>query len=144
MICYRELTAEDVPGIHQIEKESLSAPWSIDALHNMIGRTDAKYYVAEEEGIVLGGIGVMFVAGEGDITNVVVAPGARNRGIATGLLAHMLRMGDREGISEFTLEVRVSNEIAIHVYEKAGFVAEGVRPHFYEHPREDALIMWKR
>ena len=43
-----------------------------------------------------------------------------------------------------TLEVRVSNAAAIHVYEKAGFVSEGIRPRFYEKPTEDAMILWKR
>ena len=48
------------------------------------------------------------------------------------------------GIENFTLEVRVSNASAIHVYEKLGFVSEGIRPRFYEKPVEDAMIMWKR
>ena len=44
----------------------------------------------------------------------------------------------------FTLEVRVSNTAALRLYEKFGFVSEGIRPGFYERPREDANIMWKR
>ena len=38
----------------------------------------------------------------------------------------------------------MSNAQAIHIYEKAGFVSEGIRPHFYDKPKEDALILWKR
>ncbi len=48
------------------------------------------------------------------------------------------------GVEAFTLEVRVSNAPAIHVYEKVGFVSEGIRPRFYEKPTEDAMILWKR
>ena len=48
------------------------------------------------------------------------------------------------GVEAFTLEVRKSNDTAIHLYEKLGFVTEGVRKKFYEEPVEDALIMWKR
>ena len=48
------------------------------------------------------------------------------------------------GITAFTLEVRKSNQVAIHVYEKLGFVSVGIRPNFYEKPQEDAVIMWRR
>lgn len=84
------------------------------------------------------------IAGEGNITNVVIAPEARNQGIGCGMLRHLLKEGEREGLKAFTLEVRVSNAAAIHVYEKLGFVAEGIRPGFYEKPAEDAMIFWKR
>ncbi len=52
--------------------------------------------------------------------------------------------GNAQGVEAYTLEVRVSNSIAIHVYEKLGFVSEGIRPDFYERPTEDAMIMWRR
>ena len=48
------------------------------------------------------------------------------------------------GITAYTLEVRVSNAPAIRLYEKFGFVSEGIRPGFYEKPTEDAMIMWRR
>ena len=78
------------------------------------------------------------------IASVVIAPEARNQGIGTAMLAHLMEEGRREGLSAYTLEVRVSNAAAIHVYEKLGFVSEGIRPGFYEKPAEDAVIFWKR
>ena len=48
-----------------------------------------------------------------------------------------------EGRRGYTLEVRVSNEVAIKLYEQAGFKARGVRRGYYTDNREDALIMWK-
>ena len=68
----------------------------------------------------------------------------RGRGIATQMMTALLEEGRKQGIEEFTLEVRVSNAAAIKVYEKMGFVSEGIRPRFYEQPVEDAMIMWKR
>ena len=59
-------------------------------------------------------------------------------------MRHMMEMCGRDGVKAFTLEVRVSNKAAIHMYEKVGFVSEGIRPGFYEKPVEDAMIMWKR
>lgn len=144
MVIYRRMTPEDVPSISKLEEETFSMPWSADSFLEMISKEDARYYVAEEDGRILGGCGVLMVAGEGNITNVVIAKEVRNRGIGTAMLRHLMAEGDEEGLTAYTLEVRVSNAAAIHVYEKLGFVSAGIRPGFYEKPAEDAMIFWKR
>lgn len=144
MVTYRRMTAEDVPFISKLEEETFSMPWSADSFLEMIRKEDARYYVAQKDGQLVGGCGVLMIAGEGNITNVVVAPEAREQGVATGMLRHLMREGEREGLTAYTLEVRVSNAAAIHVYEKLGFVSAGIRPGFYEKPTEDAMIFWKR
>ncbi len=144
MIVYRKMRAEDVPFISRLEEETFSMPWSVDSFLQMIEKEDTAYFVAEEDGQLLGGCGLLLIAGEGSITNVVVSPVARRRGVATGLLTYLISEGDRAGLTAYTLEVRVSNAAAIGLYEKLGFVSEGIRPNFYEKPTEDAMIMWKR
>ena len=144
MITYRRMTPEDVPFISRLEEATFSMPWSPEAFFQMITKEDTRYYVAEEGGHLLGGCGLWMIAGEGNITNVAVAKDARRRGVGTGLLTYLMQEGNREGVSAYTLEVRISNEAAIHMYEKLGFVSEGIRPNFYEKPTEDAMIMWKR
>lgn len=144
MINYRRMKTEDVPAVSRLEEETFSMPWSAESFLHMIEKEDTAYFVAEEDGEILGGCGLFLIAGEGNITNVVVAPGARRRGVATGLLTYLLSEGDRAGLTAYTLEVRVSNTAAIGLYEKLGFVSEGIRPNFYEKPGEDAMIMWKR
>ena len=144
MVIYRRMTPEDVPFISRLEEETFSMPWSADSFLEMISKEDARYYVAEEDGRLLGGCGVLMIAGEGNITNVAIAPEARNRGIGTAMLQHLMAEGNQEGLTAYTLEVRVSNAAAIHVYEKLGFESAGIRPGFYEKPAEDAEIFWKR
>ena len=144
MIVYRKMRAEDVPFISRLEEETFSMPWSADSFLQMIEKEDTAYFVAEEDGRLLGGCGLLLIAGEGSITNVAVSPVARRRGVATGLLTYLISEGDRAGLTAYTLEVRVSNAAAIGLYEKLGFVSEGIRPNFYEKPTEDAMIMWKR
>ncbi len=144
MVIYRRMTPEDVPVISRLEEETFSMPWSASSFLEMISKEDARYYVAEKDGKILGGCGVLMIAGEGNITNVVIAPEARNQGIGTAMLRHLMAEGDREGLTAYTLEVRVSNVAAIHVYEKLGFESAGIRPGFYEKPVEDAIIYWKR
>ncbi|MBQ6806358.1 MAG: ribosomal protein S18-alanine N-acetyltransferase [Lachnospiraceae bacterium] len=144
MIQIRPMERRDVERISQLEEETFSMPWSRDAFLEMIEKEDARYYVAEADGEVVGGCGVLMIAGEGDITNVVIDKKYRNQGIGTKMLQYLIEDGYQNGLTAFTLEVRVSNQNAIHVYEKLGFFSEGIRPNFYEKPTEDAMIMWKR
>lgn len=144
MIVYRDMTPQDVPFISRLEEETFSMPWSSASFLQMIEQENARYYVAEEDGQLLGGCGLLLVAGEGNISNVAVAKEARRRGVGAGLMRHMLSEGDKAGLTAYTLEVRVSNAAAIALYRKFGFVSEGIRPKFYEKPTEDAMIMWKR
>jgi ribosomal-protein-alanine N-acetyltransferase len=75
--------------------------------------------------------------------NVAVDPDRRRRGIASHLLERLfeLTLGDeRRG---YTLEVRISNDAAIRLYEGLGFEARGLRRGYYTDNREDALIMWR-
>ncbi|MCH5250412.1 MAG: tRNA (adenosine(37)-N6)-threonylcarbamoyltransferase complex dimerization subunit type 1 TsaB [Lachnospiraceae bacterium] len=140
----RPMERADVERVSQMEEETFSMPWSRDSFLEMIENDNARYYVAERDGHVIGACGILMAAGEGNITNVVVDEKERNRGIGFKLLQYLIEDGLKNGLTAFTLEVRVSNAAAIHLYKKLGFFSEGIRPNFYEKPTEDAMIMWKR
>jgi ribosomal-protein-alanine N-acetyltransferase len=59
------------------------------------------------------------------------------------LLERLFELTDDATRRGYTLEVRVSNDGAIRLYEEAGFRARGIRRGYYTDNREDALIMWK-
>ncbi|MDE7445844.1 MAG: ribosomal protein S18-alanine N-acetyltransferase [Lachnospiraceae bacterium] len=138
------MKADDVEIVSKIESEVFSMPWSAKDFLEMVEADYAYYYVAEVDGEIAGCCGIRNIAGEGEITNVVVAPPYRKKGIALKMMEYMLEKAVEVGIGDCTLEVRVSNQPAIRLYERLGFKGEGVRPHFYDKPDEDALIMWKR
>ncbi len=140
----RQMTEADVEQISRLEQENFSQPWSRQAFIEVLRISEVIHLVAEQDGRIIGGAAVRNISGEGDITNVVVDRPFRGKGVATALLTELLRRGSRAGITAFTLEVRAGNKAAIHLYEKLGFVSEGIRPRFYTKPVEDALIMWKR
>ena len=75
--------------------------------------------------------------------NIAVDPPHRGRGIATMLLERLFESTNDDQHRGYTLEVRVSNETAIGLYERLGFTARGLRRGYYTDNREDALIMWK-
>lgn len=143
-ITIRPMRETDVHRAAELEAAAFSMPWSEQALRAMLEREDALYLVAETEQQVVGLCGVINACGDGDVSNVSVEISQRGSGIGTVMLGQLLKWGRLIGICNFTLEVRVGNHAAIHVYEKLGFQGEGVRPGFYEKPVEDALIMWKR
>ncbi len=140
----RELCEEHIEPLSCIESESFSMPWSPKDFRDLLSRDYCMYLVALADGEVAGCCGMTMICQEGNIDNVVVAERFRNKGIAGVMLKKLIERGEAAGIEAFTLEVRVSNEAAIHLYEKLGFISEGIRPNFYEKPVEDANIMWRR
>ena len=140
----RPMTEADVASAAALEALCFSEPWSeksfLDAIHN----ENTLYLVAYEDDRFVGMCGLWQSFDEADVMNVAVSPECRKSGLASALMEELIRLGKERGILYFTLEVRSSNAPAIALYEKFGFVTEGVRKNFYEKPREDALIMWKR
>jgi [ribosomal protein S18]-alanine N-acetyltransferase len=140
----REMTETDVDSVCQIEQDTFSMPWQRQDFLDMIERDSLLYLVAEFDNMIIGGCGLRMIVGEGEITNVAIQQDYRNRGYGSLLIKELISKGSEMGVAAFTLEVRCSNSSAIHVYEKLGFKAEGVRKDFYEKPCEDAVIMWRR
>ena len=81
------------------------------------------------------------VLDEGYITNVAVRPDCRKQGVAGKLLQVFLDFAQANHLAFLTLEVRASNYPAIALYGSRGFRGVGRRKNYYEHPREDAIIM---
>lgn len=142
IIC--EMTEADIEAVSKIEEECFSMPWKPDDFKEMIERDNMTYVVIKVDGEIAGGAGLRCIVGEGEITNVAITGKHRGKGYSKPMLEALINKGEELGCSAYTLEVRVSNEPAIRLYKSLGFTGEGVRPGFYEHPREDALIMWKR
>ena len=140
----KPLTEEYVDAVCVLEEEAFSMPWHKESFLEMILNKDACYLVGLIENKVVASCGLRNIVGDGEITNVVTSVDIRGKGIARQMILKLMEEGCKMGVEAFTLEVRKSNETAIHLYESLGFVTEGIRRNFYEDPVEDALIMWKR
>ena len=143
-VIIKPLTEEYVDQVCVLEEEAFSMPWHKESFLEMIANENACYLVALMGEEVVASCGLRHIVGEGEITNVVTKNTMRGKGVGRKILLRLLEEGSKMGAEAFTLEVRVSNAPAIHLYESLGFVSEGVRKNFYEDPTEDALIMWKR
>ena len=142
MIVLRTMTEEDIPYVARMEETVFPDPWSEKVYRETFALPDTRYVAAELDGRIVGAAGVRNIAGTGEITNVMVLPGFRRKGIAGMMMKELLEMGKMLGAKEFTLEVRAGNKAAIRLYENLGFVSEGIRPGFYRNPPEDAIIYW--
>lgn len=131
-------------GVVELEEATFSIPWSrADFEREIKENSMAIYYVAAEEGKILGYAGMWHVVTEGHITNVGVLEEMRGRGIGSMLMEKMMETARKKKMTGMTLEVRMGNAPAQALYHKFGFRAEGVRKNYYADTKEDAIIMWR-
>jgi ribosomal-protein-alanine N-acetyltransferase len=145
VIEYRKLKLRDLNAIEEIERSSYPTPWSRSMFAGELAKPSSICLGAiDTEGNEL--VGYLIISRYVDawhVMNVAVAESHRRRGVATGLMQRLFEETSRDGRRGYTLEVRISNDAAIHLYEQLGFKARGIRRGYYTDNREDALIMWK-
>ena len=143
MIELRRLELRDLTAIEVIERSAYPTPWSRSMFAGELAKPSSICLGAFTEGRLLGYLIVSRYVDAWHVMNVAVAPPDQRRGIASALLRHLLELTGDDDRRGYTLEVRVSNEGAIALYERLGFERRGVRRAYYTDNREDALIMWR-
>lgn len=130
----------DVDAILALEAESFSNPWTAESFATMLASPASRVFVARAvDRRVLGFCACWLFVDELHINTIAVSIDHRRRGIAAGLLRHILKA---TGATRATLEVRRSNTAAIRLYEGLGFKVAAIRERYYENPAEDGLILW--
>jgi ribosomal-protein-alanine N-acetyltransferase len=142
---FRRLELRDLNAIESIERESYPTPWSRSMFAGELAKPSSISLGAfdPETDELLGYLIISRYVDAWHVMNVAVAPKYRRRRIAASLLERLFELTASEGRRGYTLEVRVSNGVAIKLYEQAGFKARGIRRGYYTDNREDALIMWR-
>jgi ribosomal-protein-alanine N-acetyltransferase len=149
----RPLAYPDLPEVLAIERRVFPTPWSLAMF---------VLELSKQTGICLAACERVSEQGEGGaqaerlvgylicsrydtvwhVMNVAVDLPRQRMGLASRLLAELYaRVSDQN--ARFTLEVRRSNAVAIHLYEREGFRAAGTRRRYYQDNGEDALVMWR-
>jgi [ribosomal protein S18]-alanine N-acetyltransferase len=136
----RRLAYSDLPAVISIERRSFPTPWSL-AMFVLELSKPSGICLAASAGAELAGYVVCSRYDQvWHLMNIAVAPEYRGGGVAGRLMRRLI--DESRGTLPFTLEVRVSNQRAIGMYERFGFRSAGVRPRYYHDNGEDALIMW--
>ena len=142
-IAVRPLTLADLDDVDEIEQRAYATPWSRTMFASEIAKASSICLGAFEGERLVGYIINSRYVDAWHVMNVAVDPRYRRRGIATRLLDRLFELTADDGRRGYTLEVRVSNEAAIALYERIGFERRGMRRGYYTDNREDALIMWR-
>lgn len=137
----RPVVESDIPVIARLEQENFSDAWSEKGLAESFARPGTFFLAAEENAVIQGYVILYYVLDEGEITRIAVSQTARRRGAAASLLEEIKQICMGKGIQSLFLEVRSSNTCAISLYEKFGFIKDGMRKRFYKNPEEDAVLM---
>ena len=142
----RRLVYPDLPQVMAIERRVFPTPWSLAMFVLELSKQSGICLAAvleEEDGRRL--VGYLICSRYDQVwhvMNVAVDIDRQRAGVATALLAELYARVDDER-ARFTLEVRRSNHAAIHLYEREGFQAAGMRRRYYQDNGEDALVMWR-
>jgi ribosomal-protein-alanine N-acetyltransferase len=141
----RDLQLRDLAAIDEIERHSYPTPWSRSMFAGELAKSSSICVGAfdSERKALRGYLIVSRYVDAWHVMNIAVAPAYRRTGVATALLEHLFVVTREDSRRGYTLEVRVSNEGAIKLYERLGFRSRGVRRGYYTDNREDALIMWR-
>ena len=157
----RDMRFDDISPVAELERAYSLTPWDENGLLTYLLREDALFLVASDEfpedydpeavdeehffwPEIYGYVGLLMVPYEADVLNITVSGKVRNRGIGTRLMREILERAKKYGVTDIHLEVRESNEAAIHLYEKLGFLRDGIRKNYYTAPVENAVTMTVR
>jgi len=142
-VVIRRLRTDDLEAVEQIERRSYPTPWSRSMFAGELEKPGSICLGAFVEERLAGYMIISRYVDAWHVMNIAVDPDFRRRGLATLLLERLFEVTD-DGIRRgYTLEVRVSNDDAIRLYERMGFRSRGIRRGYYTDNREDALIMWR-
>lgn len=111
------------------------SPWKLEQIEADIEQESTSYFLAMDEGQVLGFVALQETLYEAEILQIAVKRAFQGRDLAQQLLA---QLPDQK---EIFLEVRVSNQPAQGLYKKMHFEEIARRKNYYHDPIEDAVIM---
>lgn len=136
----RPLSSEDIETLVAMESANQPRPWSENVFNDEL-TSDSRIYLGVVDGEALYGFGGMILSGdEAHITNLLVAPDQRRKGLARRLMVGLIDAALEKGARHLTLEVRSRNKAGISLYQRFGMAPVGVRKGYYGD--DDALILW--
>ena len=141
------MRAADVPQIVSIAAGLNDAPhWPQSAYLAALDPAAAPQRIAlvavsNPSGDIAGFAIASLIPPQAELESIAVRSDEQRQGIGSKLLAGLISELRAAAIKEFMLEVRASNRTGIAFYEAQGWKQSGLRPRYYAHPEDDAILM---
>lgn len=132
----RRAAPPDLDLLERLEQASFPDHWSRQTLANALSEAGYLVLVAEQAGFLLG----WNVGDEAEIARLGVFESQRGQGIGLALVRAALIEFEGRGVASVFLEVRAGNEVAVRLYQRAGFEEIARRKNYYANG-EDARVM---
>lgn len=142
-IYFRDATREDMDRMSIIEEECFSDAWSKDSLLSCYLSPFYDVVVVETDNTVVAYGIIKCMYEDGELVRIAVSNEYRSKKIGYNLLDWLIKIASHEGVDNVFLDVRESNDIAIALYEKMGFVIYDKTKDFYSKPVESSIKMKK-
>lgn len=140
----RKIENKNLASVLKIEKELfLEDAWTEEMFRSeMNDNPFANVYVYELNGEIIGYFDLLISYENAELANIGVLKQYQHNGIGTKMMEYINQLVQKNHCENFTLEVRMSNENAIQLYEKFGFKIVSSRKNYYA-DGEDAYLMYK-
>ena len=137
----RRMVPADVAAVHALERRLFPVDaWPLEMFTAELAQPVCWYWVAEQDGEIIGYAGLMCLRPVGDVQTIAVVPEHEGRGIGSALLRTLHAQARELGATEVLLEVRADNPRAQQLYRRFGYEQIHTRPRYYR-DGADALIM---
>ena len=132
----------DLAALASLHASAFEKPWRAQDFAALF-TPGAWAWLAFQGASAVGLVFVRAVVDEAEVLTLAVAPSARRRGVAQGLLKAAIAALDRQGVIDLWLEVAETNFAALALYQGLGFHPAGRRSGYYsgEGPPVDAVIL---
>ena len=138
------MTAADVDEVWALECSVFPYPWSRGNFADAVASGYDCWTVRDADGELAGYYLLMYALDEAHLLDVAVAGKRQRQGLGRRLLYQIGARALGQGMESILLEVRPSNERALEVYRRHGYVQIGRRKGYYPAGpagREDAIVM---
>jgi ribosomal-protein-alanine N-acetyltransferase len=139
---FSKFKENDLNAIELIENEVHAYPWTRGNFLDSI-KSNHTCLMMKLYNEIIGYTVIMFVLDECHLLNISIKKSMQKQGYGSHLLNEVIRRANLASSKTIYLEVRVSNQAAIHLYDKYGFNEMSIRKDYYrtKEGREDAVLM---
>ncbi len=137
------MTLRDIDRVLEIEKQCFTQPYSRQILEDELVLDVSHLRVLKIGKLIVGFLDYWLIKDEIHLINIAVLPEFQKRGHASFLMKYLFEVGRGKFCKKIFLDVRESNEAAIALYKKFGFIEVGRRKRYYSDNGETAIIMDK-